>query len=207
MVVTIARQFGSGGRKIGKKVADKLGIPFYDKKLITLTAKESGIDPEVLKTVDEKASNSLLYALSLGAATAYDNAYHMEPPMPMNDKVFLIQHDIIKKISADPCVIVGRCSDFILRDRNDCVKLFIYADIEHRKKYAKDVYRIPEEKVETVINRMDRSRRNYYNYYAEREWGDPANYDLCIDSGTLGVEGSARLIISYLRIRGLIDMV
>ncbi len=205
MVLTIARQFGSGGRKIGKKVADKLGIPFYDKKLITLAAKESGIDPDILKTVDEKASNSLLYALSIGAASAYDN-YH-EPPLPMNDKLFLIQHDIIKKVSVDPCVIVGRCSDYILRERSDCVKVFIYADMKYRKKYARDVYRISEDKVEGVINRMDKSRSNYYEYYSENEWGDMSNYDLCIDSGKLGVDGCVRLIVSYLKIRGLIDPV
>ena len=96
MVVTIARQFGSGGRKIGKKISDKLGIAFYDKKLITMAAKESGIDPEVIRTVDEKATNSLLYALSLGAAATFDTTFHIEPQIPINDKLFLIQHDIIK---------------------------------------------------------------------------------------------------------------
>ena len=206
MVVTIARQFGSGGRKIGKKVADKLGVPFYDTKLITLAAKESGIDPDVLKSVDEKAANSLLYALSIGAASSYD-VFGTEPPMPMNDKLFLIQHDIIKKVSADPCVIVGRCSDYILRDRTDCVKIFIYADMKYRKKYAKDVYRISEDKVEGVINRMDKSRANYYQFYSDNDWGDMKNYDLCLNSGKLGVDGCVRLIVSYLKIRGLIDPV
>lgn len=207
MVVTIARQFGSGGRKIGKKVADKLGIAFYDKKLITIAAKESGIDPEVLKTVDEKAANSLLYALSLGAAASFDSAFQIEPQLPMNDRLFLIQHDIIKKVSADPCVIVGRCSDYILKDRNDCVKIFIYADLEDRIKYAKEVYRIPDDKVKGVISRTDKSRANYYNYYSDREWGNPENYDLCINSGKLGIEGSAKFIISYLKLRGLTDLV
>ncbi len=207
MVVTIARQFGSGGRKIGKKVADQLGISFYDKKLITLAAKESGIDPEVLKTVDEKAANSLLYALSLGAAAAFDTTFHIEPQLPMNDRLFLIQHDIIKKISADPCVIVGRCSDYILRERSDCVKIFIYADIEDRIKYAKEVYRIPEDKVTAVISRTDKSRSDYYNYYSDKTWGDPENYDLCINSGKLGIENSAKLIISYLKLRGVTELV
>ncbi len=205
MVLTIARQFGSGGRKIGKKVADKLGIPFYDKKLITMAAKESGIDPEIIKTVDEKASNSLLYALSVGASNIYDS-YH-EPPMPMNDKLFLIQHDIIKKVSVDPCVIVGRCSDYILRDRSDCVKVFIYADMNYRKKYAAEVYRIADEKTEAVINRIDKSRANYYQFYTDNVWGDIKNYDLCIDSGKLGVDGTARVLISYLKARGLVDPV
>ena len=204
MVVTIARQFGSGGRKIGKKLADRLGIAFYDKKLITIAAKESGMDPDVLKAVDEKATNSLLYALSLGAAATFDTTVNIEPQLPMNDKLFLIQHDIIKKVSAEPCVIVGRCSDYILRNRKDCVKLFIYADYEDRKKYAMEVYRIPEDKVKNAIIRTDKSRENYYNYYAEGVWGDPSNYDLCINSGKLGVDKTVELIISYLRQRGLV---
>lgn len=204
MVVTIARQFGSGGRKIGKKIADKLGMPFYDKKLITMAAKESGIDPEVVRSVDEKATNSLLYALSLGAAATFDSTFHIDPQIPINDKLFLIQHDIIKKVSSAPCVIVGRCSDYILRNRSDCIKLFIYADMEDRIKYAKEVYRIPDEKVRSVINRTDKSRADYYNYYSDRIWGDPSNYDLCINSGKLGIENTAGVIISYIEKRGLI---
>ncbi|MBQ8135570.1 MAG: cytidylate kinase-like family protein [Clostridia bacterium] len=204
MVITIARQFGSGGRKIGKKLADKLGISFYDKKLITLAAKESGMDPEIIKTIDEKATNSLLYSLSIGAAATLDTVFRIEPQLPMNDKLFLTQHDIIKKISADPCVIVGRCSDYILRDRPDCIKLFIYADMEDRIRYATKVYNVPKEKARSVINKTDKTRANYYNYYADSTWGDPNNYDLCINSGKLGTDGSVELIISYLRQRGMV---
>ena len=199
MVITIARQFGSGGRKIGKKLADRLGIAFYDKKLITLAAKESGLDPEVVKSVDEKATNSLLYALSLGAAATFDSTFHIDPQIPMNDRLFLVQHDIIKKVAADPCVIVGRCSDYILRERRDCVKLFIYADIDDRVDYAMQVYRIPEEKVMGVISRTDKSRENYYNYYSDGQWGDPGNYDLCINSAITGIDGAVMAIAGVVR--------
>lgn len=204
MVITIARQFGSGGREIGRRLAEKLGIEFYDKKLITLAAKESGIDPEILKNVDERATNSLLYSLSVGAASAIDVGFQLNPTLPMNDRLFLIQHDIIKKVSAKPCVIVGRCADYVLRDRKDCVKLFIYANLEKRIRYAVDVHKVPEEKAASVISKTDKTRATYYNYYSTEKWGDPQNYNLCINSGELGVARCVELIEFYLRQRGLI---
>lgn len=203
MVITIARQFGSGGREIGKKLADKLGIKFYDKELLTLAAKESGISPEVFERVDEKATNSLLYSLSIGAATIGNN-FSIVPQVPMNDRLFLLQHNIIKKISADPCVIVGRCADYVLRDRTDCIKLFIYSDLQSKIEYAVKVHNVPIEKAPSVIQKTDKSRANYYNYYSTGKWGDPQNYDLCINSGSIGREKSVELIESYLKIRGMI---
>ena len=204
MVITIARQFGSGGREIGKRLADELGIKFYDKELITLAAKESGISPEIFEKVDEKATNSLLYSLSLGAASGVSGAYGISPQIPMNDRLFLLQHDIIKKVSAKPCVIVGRCADYVLSDRVDCVKLFIYADIQKRMKYAIDVYKVPKDKAINVIQKVDKTRSNYYNYYSTGKWGDPINYNLCINSGELGVTRCVELIEFYLRQRGML---
>ena len=122
----------------------------------------------------------------------------------MNDKLFLLQHDIIKKVSAEPCVIVGRCADYVLSDRIDCIKLFIYADILKRIKYAVDVYKIPHEKAASVIQKVDKTRANYYNYYSTGKWGNPNNYNLCINSGELGVSRSVELIEFYLRQRGMI---
>ncbi|MDD6489006.1 MAG: cytidylate kinase-like family protein [Clostridia bacterium] len=203
MVITIARQFGSGGREIGRKLADKLGIKFYDKELISLAAKESGMSPEIFEEVDEKATNSLLYALSVGAVTIGNN-FSIVPNVPMNDRLFLLQHDIIKKVSADPCVIVGRCADYVLKDRKDCVKLFIYADLQKRIEYAVNVHDVPREKAPSVIQKTDKSRANYYNYYSTDKWGDPKNYDLCINSGSLGSDKSVELIEFYLKQRGMI---
>lgn len=204
MVITIARQFGSGGREIGRRLADKLSIPFYDKRLITIAAKESGMDPELLKSVDEKAANSLLYALSMGAAAAIDGGFYLTPELPMNDKLFLLQHDIIKKLSAEPCVIIGRCGDYVLKNRKDCVKLFIYADFDKRIDYAVKKHGVPPEKAKSVVSRTDKVRANYYNYYSSETWGDPNIYDLCINSGTLGTDGSVELICCYLKQRGMI---
>ena len=203
MVITIARQFGSGGREIGRLLAKDLEIEYYDKKLITLAAKESGISPDIIKSVDEKAANSLLYALSLGAASGLDG-FQPEPQLPLNDKLFLIQHDIIKRVSQDPCIIVGRCADYVLRKRPDCVKLFICADMESRIKHAVEFHKVPADKAKAVITRADKVRANYYNYYSSEKWGEPSHYDLCINSGTLGIEGSAELIKAYLSQRGMI---
>ena len=204
MVVTIARQFGSGGRAIGRALAEDLKIPFYDKELINLAAKESGIHPEFFEKYDEKASNSLLYSLSLGASATINNEYGIGPQLPVNDKLFLIQNDIIRKVSAEPCVIVGRCADYVLADRNDCVKLFIYADMAKRIKYAVDVHKLKKDKAESYIRKVDKTRANYYNYYSDRKWGDPNNYNLCINSGELGISRCVELIEFYLRQRGLI---
>ncbi len=202
MVITIARQFGSGGRKIGYHLAEKLGIAYYDKNLLTIVAEESGMDPDVVEEMDEKSTNSLLYSLSIGAAAVLDGGFRIEPQLPLNDRLFLAQHDVIRKIANEPCVIVGRCADYILSERNDIVKLFIYADMEKRIEYAIREYDVNPKKAQSVVLKTDKSRANYYNFYASGKWGDPNNYDLCINSGKLGTEGSAELIISYLRQRG-----
>ncbi len=203
MVITIARQYGSGGKEIGRMLADKLGIRFYDKELITLAAKESGISPEVFEQYDEKAANSLLYALSLGASASMGD-YGLIPQLPMNDRLFLLQHEIIRQVSAEPCVIVGRCADYVLRDRADCIRLFIYADMEKRIRHVVDEHGVDEKKARSVIRKADKARANYYNYYADREWGDPENYHLCINSGELDTAGCAELIQAYLKLRGMV---
>ncbi len=203
MVVTISRQFGSGGREIGKKLSEKLGVKYYDKELITLAAKESGINEDIFNNVDEKATNSLLYSLSMGASTIA-GGFSIAPQLPMNDRLFLLQHDIIKKVSADPCIIVGRCADYVLKDRADCVKLFIYADLQSRIDYAVRVHNVPREKAASVIQKTDKSRANYYNYYSTGKWGEPKNYDLCINSAEIGTNKAVELIEFYLKLRGLI---
>ena len=204
MVITIARQYGSGGRQIGMTLAKRLGIEYYDRELINLAAKESGVSPEIFEKVDEKSMNSLLYSLSLGATATIGADYAMSPNLPINDRLFMLQHDIIRKVSQKPCVIVGRCADYILSERPDCVKVFIYADIKKRIKYAVDVHNVPKENAASVIKKVDKSREKYYNNYASGKWGDPLNYNLCINSGELGAEKCVELIEFYLRQRGMI---
>ena len=200
-VITIGRQFGSGGRSIGQKLAEKLGISFYDKELISLAAKESGINPEVFENVDEKAANSLLYSLSMGMYS-FGSGFSVMGDLPVNDKLYLLQHKLIKEIAErESCVIVGRCADYVLRENPNCVNLFIYANIEFRKEEAVKRHGIDAARAEHIINKTDKSRANYYSFYSGQKWGMVENYDLCIDSSKLSEESIVDLIVQYLRAR------
>ena len=200
-VITIGRQFGSGGRAIGQKLAKKLSIPFYDKELISIAAKESGINPEIFKNVDETAANSLLYSLSMGL-------YNFNGPLamgdlPVNDKLYILQHQIIKDLATKgPCVIVGRCADYVLKDNPHCINIFIHADIEYRKKRAITVHNIDEKRAESIINKTDKTRANYYSFYSGKKWGVTQNYDLCIDSSKLSDDQIVELICAYINLNG-----
>ena len=200
--VTISRQFGSGGREIGEALAKALGVKFYDKELISIAAKESGISPEVFEAVDEQATNSLLYSLSLGMYS-FGNNFNATGGLPINDKLYLLQHKIIKQVANEaPCVIVGRCADYVLKDRADVVNIYIYADMEHRVKRVKEVKGVEDAKVEQAIKRTDKSRSNYYNFYSGQKWGLAENYDLCINSTNRTTKQVVQLITSYLEILG-----
>ncbi|MGN0487644.1 MAG: AAA family ATPase [Ruminococcus sp.] len=201
-IITISRQFGSGGREIAEKLSEKLGIKFYDKELISMAAKESGVHPEVFESVDEKATNSLLYSLSMGMYS-FGNNFSPLDGMPINDKLYLLQHKIIKQVADEgPCVIVGRCADYVLRDRKDVVKVFIYADMDFRIKRAVETKDIKESKAEQVILKTDKSRANYYNFYSGKKWGLTESYDLCINRSSLTADQTVDVIDSYLKIIG-----
>ncbi|MBE6825239.1 MAG: cytidylate kinase-like family protein [Ruminococcaceae bacterium] len=201
-VITIGRQFGSGGRAIAQKLARKLSVPFYDKELISIAAKESGTDPDVFKDVDETATNSLLYSISMGMYSFGNGALAMGD-LPVNDKLYLLQHQIIKELAEkESCVIVGRCADYILKDNPNCVNVFIHADIAYRKKRAVVVHNIEEKRAESIINKTDKTRANYYSFYTGQKWGQPQNYDLCIDSSKLTDDQVVDLICAYIELKG-----
>lgn len=200
-IITIGRQFGSGGRSIGQKIAEKLNIHFYDKELISIAAKESGTDPEIFKDVDEKAANSLLYSLSTGMY-GFGSGFSAMGDLPVNDKLYLLQHKIIKKIAEnESCVIVGRCADYVLRENPDCVNIFIYADMAFRKEQSVKKHGIDEARAEHIINKTDKSRANYYSFYSGQKWGMAENYDLCINSSKLSEDKIVDLIIDYIKSR------
>lgn len=200
-VITISRQFGSGGRAIGQKLADKLGIPFYDKELISLAAKESGTSPEVFQDIDETATNSLLYSISMGMYS-FGNGTLAMGDLPVNDKLYLLQHQIIKDLSEKgPCVIVGRCADYVLKDNPHCINVYIYADMDYRKKRAVVVHNVEERKAEHIINKTDKTRANYYSFYTGQKWGMPQNYDLCVNSAKLSDDEVVELICSYVDLK------
>ncbi|MCR4587193.1 MAG: cytidylate kinase-like family protein, partial [Lachnospiraceae bacterium] len=198
-IVTIGRQFGSLGREIGEIVAKHFDIPCYDKELISRAAKESGFCEEMIAHNDEKPTNSFLYNLVMDTYSfGYNASSFMD--MPISHKIFLAQFDAIKKLAEEgPCIIVGRCADYALAERTDCVHLFIDADLPYRVDNV--LKRFPDLKTEKeamdMINKKDKQRQSYYNYYSSKKWGRSDSYDLTINSAILGLEGSANLIIQF----------
>ena len=183
IVITIAREYGSGGRYIGKLVAEKLGIKLYDKEFVKKVAEETGFSEEFIKNNEQK--RDALADLNNGYYFGLNNA----------DELFLKESEIIKNTAEkESCVIVGRCADFILNDRKDVTKVFIYSDMENKVKRATEFYGLDKAKAEKEITRINKLRANHYKYYTEKEWNNPNNYDICINSDTLGVEKSADLI-------------
>ena len=200
IIITIARQYGSGGREIGEKVAKLLDIPLYDKQLITDAASKGNLNEEVIKKTDESAANSLLYTLAMGS-NVVGTTMHFGYKMPINDKLFILQSEVIKDYAKrGSCVIIGRCSDYVLREEKNVFRLFIYGDLEHRKERV--MARHPEIKssqIIDVINKTDRRRASYYNFYTGNKWGKYDNYDMAINSSTLGIDGTADMIASCVR--------
>lgn len=200
-IITIGRQFGSGGRYVGRLLAEKLGIPFYDKELLSEAAKQSGICEEILEDHDEKPTRSLLFSLVTGMQHHVGSGnFYMD--MPLNHRIFLAQFDAIRKLAEEgSCVIVGRCADYVLREDPDAVSVFVKADMPSKVARAVKYYGVEEDKAEERIRKADKQRASYYNYYATATWGDVDNYDLVVDTGVLGVEGAVELITKFLELR------
>lgn len=197
VVFTIARQFGSGGREIGEKLAGRLGIPFYDKSLIHLAAKESGIDEDLFDFADEKAFHRF-WTTSAGNAGCYGNRISLFNEMPMNDKLFVIQSNIIRKLADNgSCVIVGRCADYILRNEHDTIPVFIHANEQDRLNRVIHTYGVDEKDAKDVMAKTDKRRASYYNYYSGGKWGRADNYDLSINTSASGIDGAVDLIIQF----------
>ena len=201
VVITIGRQFGSGGRYVGRLLAEKLGVPFYDKELLSEAAKNSGICEEMFEEHDEKPTRSLLFSLVTGMQNHMSaGTFYMD--MPLNHKIFLAQFDAIRRIAEEgPCVIVGRCADYVLRENPDAVSIFVKGDMPSKIDRAVKYYGIEPDKAEERIRKADKQRASYYNYYATATWGDVDNYDLIVDTGVLGVEGAVELIAKFLELR------
>ena len=188
MVITMAREYASGGSEIAQAVADKLGIPLYNKELITLAAKKSGLTEEAIAASQNQRSGSLIYSL-----------YMMGNTMPLADQVYILQSNVIKELAAEgPCVILGRCGDYVLRERETVLRTFVYAPLEDRIAFAKsrpDAKDMPDRLWEIQLAKHDRARASYYNYYTENRWGEAKNYDLCLNA-TLGRDACADLIVA-----------
>ena len=188
IVITIAREYGSGGRYIGKLVANKLEINLYDKNFITKVAAETGLSEEFIKENEQKRES--LAVLNNGYYVGLNNS----------DELFIKETEIIKQIAEnESCVIIGRCADFILKDKEDVLKVFVYSDMENKIKRATQFYGLSKEKAEKEIKAINKLRANHYKYYTEREWNNHENYDICINSDELGVEKAADLICDMVK--------
>ena len=191
-IITISREFGSGGHTIGKLVAEKLGYHFYGRELVEKVAALSGFSTEFIEESGEYASAKSSLLFSLATAGQYETG-----GMSMHDRLYLIQTQVIEGIAAEGnCVIVGRCADFILRDYKDCLHVFVYADMESRAKRIVERYGETDKSPKKRLEDKDQKRKVYYKNYTGRNWGEPHNYNLCLDSSKLGIEACADLIVA-----------
>ncbi|MBR5359946.1 MAG: cytidylate kinase-like family protein [Lachnospiraceae bacterium] len=198
-VITIGRQFGSGGREIGEKLAKHFDIPYYDKELINRVAKDSGFCQEIIESNDERPTSSFLYNLVMDTYSfGYNSSSFID--MPISHKIFLAQFDTIKSIAEEgPCVIVGRCADYALSERDDVLNVFICAREECR--IGRILERHPEitsdSKARDMMIKKDKQRQSYYNYYASAKWGHASTYDMTINSSILGIDGTVKLLADF----------
>lgn len=196
IVITISRQCGSGGREIAKHIASELNIAYYDNGIIQKAAEKSGYSKEIFEQAEQKPTGSLLYSMSLFASSGvgFD--------LPLSDKVFLVQSDVIKDVANQgSCVIVGRCADYVLRDRKDVINIFIHGDLQNRLERAEKEYHFSHDKVKETVTKFDKRRASYYNFYTSLKWGQAENYDLCINSSLLGIEKTAQAICDFIKLK------
>ena len=201
VVITIGRQYGSGGAEIGKQLAEKLGISFYDKNILRINADESGIKESYFHLADEKAGSRLLYRIVQGLRPEKASP-SFGSDLTSADNLFRFQSEVIKKLAeAESCIIIGRCADYILEGTDDLVRIHLNADLESRKERIKE--RTPEETdVLRAIRKVDRERNDYYRYYTGRDWANSENYDLVINTTKPGISGTVSIILAYLRSLG-----
>ena len=192
-IITIGRQCGSGGREVGIALSKELEIPYYDKELLKRAAKESGLCEEVFEKFDEKPTSSLLYSIVMDPYSLGISANGID--MPINHKVFLAAFDTIKKVADEgPCVMIGRCADYALSEYKNVVNFFLFAPLEERIKRVSERMGITPEKAKDYIQKTEKQRASYYNYYTTKKWGATTSYNFCLDTSILGIDGTVDLI-------------
>ena len=196
MIISIGRQHGSGGREIARLLARELGIKCYDKEIVDEAAKHSDFSRDLINAYDEKRMSAFML---------HAGGYGLNENFRLNMQVVSAQFDAIREIaSKDDCIFVGRCADYILRDRRDLVSVFILGDMDERLKCLERRQGLDEAAARKKIKEVDKDRSSFYKYYSDQVWGDAQNYDLCINSSRLGVEGTVKVIMDYIKTRGLI---
>ncbi len=197
IVITIARQYGSGGREIGKRIAEKLGIVYLDKEIIAQAVEDSGIRADLMNRNDESAGHPLGQAFASGGLNSYFGG-----DLSINDRVFMAQSDAIKKLAkAQSCVIIGRCASYVLRDEVRHLSVFINADMEDRIRRAVNVYGEPEKKIKERLAKKDKQRAHYHSYYTDERWMDLEQYDITVNSTSIGMDNAVDLIIAAAKYR------
>ena len=192
-IVTIGREFCTGGEEIARRVAEELNVKLFDKELITLAAKKSGLSEEAIAASEKQHTHSLLY-----------NMYTIGSDLPLSDQVFILESRIIKELAEEgPCVVLGRSGDYVLRERDNVLRVFLYANMDYRKKCAQTsesamLRALPDKDLEANIRRADKKRSAYYNYYTQNRWGDSHNYDLALNA-ELGADICVKLILDAVR--------
>ncbi len=199
-IITIGRQFGSGGHEIGATIAQDLGIKLYDKEMLKRASIESGVSEDFFQAHDEKLNHSFLYSLVM------DPSHMAYNTLPINQQIFLDQFNTIKKIAEEEsCVLIGRCADYALAENENALHVFIYADLDERARRISRIYNMGLSAAKDLIKKKDKSRASYYNYYTTKTWGDAKSYHLCVDSSKLGIGGTAKLIEDYIKLKHKID--
>lgn len=197
-VITITRQYGSGGREIGRKLAEAYGIPFYDNEIISRAAKDTGFAEAAFEQAEDKASNSLLYSIAMGM-NVFSNQDVGFAGLSLDDRIFLAQSKVIRNVAQEgPCVIVGKCADYILKEQENVVNLFISATLDFRIQRAVEVEGILEAKSAETVMKKDKSRANYYKYHSGERWDNVRNYDVAIRSDLCGIDGTVACLRAYL---------
>ncbi len=195
-IITIGREYGSGGREIGKLLAQRLSVPFYDKEILTLAAKNSGICEELFENHDEKAAPSYLFSLF----PVTDAPLGGEAELPLNHRIFLAQFEAIAKIALEgPCVMVGRCANYVLKEHPELVSVFMYGDVNARIERIMRVENLPFDQAKERVRKVDKQRQGYYNFFADGNWGHRSNYHLMLNTSGVAPEAAVDTIVAYIR--------
>lgn len=195
-IITIEREYGSGGSVVGKQIAEALGIPFYNREIMEIAAQRLGVPVQKLEGAEESSTKSFLYSLLLNS----NPSKTMEDNIPISDKVYIAETQIIKELAAQgSCVIVGRCANYILRENPDRFSIFVYAPLAFRMQYAQKTYGISEKEISSKLPRVDKRREKFYNINTGGNWHDKGNYALCLNSAVLGIETCADLVVKAVR--------
>lgn len=196
-IIAIGREYGSGGHDVGKLVAKKLGVPFYDKEILSLAAKQSGICEELFENHDEKATPSYLFSFMTG----FGDIPPTEPSeMPLNHRIFMAQFEAITKLAMQgPCVIVGRCADYVLKGQPNLVSVFIYGDLASRIERIMQLEHLTYDQAKDRVRKVNKQRQEYYNFFAEGNWGHRSNYHLMLNTTGITLDTAADTIITYIQ--------